>query len=89
MLSKNLENSPSYEFFYKFWKKIRVYYTLSISSLRPPGFATAVDNSVTVSVHYVSNAQVKVYERAIHVHLVTIHCIISFLSLEECYLMSN
>ena len=32
MLSKNLENSTSYDiFFYKFWKKARVYYTLSIS----------------------------------------------------------
>ena len=32
MLSKNLENSTSYYiFFYKFWKKARVYYTLSIS----------------------------------------------------------
>ena len=48
MLSKNLENSPSYDILYKFWKKARVYYTLSISrgggggaGLRdPPGFAT-------------------------------------------------
>ena len=32
MLRKNLENSPSYDiFFYKFWKKAGVYYTLSIS----------------------------------------------------------
>ena len=32
MLSKNLENSTSYDiFFNKFWKKARVYYTLSIS----------------------------------------------------------
>ena len=45
MLSKNLENSPSYDIFYKFWKKARVYYTLSISrgggqAPAPPGFAT-------------------------------------------------
>ena len=31
MLSKNLENSLSYGIVYKFWKKSRVYYTLSIS----------------------------------------------------------
>ena len=31
MLSKNLEISTSMTFFYKFWKKARVYYTLSIS----------------------------------------------------------
>ena len=42
MLSKNLENSTSYDiFFYKLWKKARVYYTLSISrgggGPRPPG----------------------------------------------------
>ena len=41
MLSKNLENSTSYDiFFYKFWKKARVYYILSISrggaGPRPP-----------------------------------------------------
>ena len=46
MLSKSLENSLSYGiFFYKFWKKARVYYTLSISKggggpRPPPGFAT-------------------------------------------------
>ena len=47
MLSKNLENSTSYDIFYKFWKKARVYYTLSISrgggrapGPPPPGFAT-------------------------------------------------
>ena len=51
MLSKNLENSTSYDiFFYKFGKKARVYYTLSISrgggaqapGPPPPGFATAM-----------------------------------------------
>ena len=32
MLTKNLENSTLYDIFlYKFWKKARVYYTLSIS----------------------------------------------------------
>ena len=31
MLSKNLENSTSYDIIYKIWKKARVYYTLSIS----------------------------------------------------------
>ena len=31
MLSKSLGNSLSYGIFYKFWKKARVYYTLSIS----------------------------------------------------------
>ena len=39
MLSKNLENSTSYDIFYKFLKKARVYYTLSISrggGPRPP-----------------------------------------------------
>ena len=49
MLSKNLENSTSYDIFYKFWKKTRVYYTVSISRggggkgarpPAPPGFAT-------------------------------------------------
>ena len=46
MLSKNLENSTSYDIFYKFWKKARVYYTLSISRGGgqapgpPPGFVT-------------------------------------------------
>ena len=44
MLSKNLENSLSYGIFYKFWKKARVYYMLSISReggrSPPPGFAT-------------------------------------------------
>ena len=48
MLSKNLENSPSYDILYIFWKKARAYYTLSISrggaGLRDPpgmpGFAT-------------------------------------------------
>ena len=50
MLSKNLENSASYDIFYKFWKKARIYYTLSISKgggaqapgPPPPGFATDV-----------------------------------------------
>ena len=39
MLSKNLENSSSYDIFYKFWKKAQVYYTLTISrggDGRPP-----------------------------------------------------
>ena len=46
MLSKNLENSTSYDILYKFWKKARVYFTLSISrggggqAPGPPGFAT-------------------------------------------------
>ena len=46
MLSENLKNSTSYDIFYKFWKKARVYYTLSISrggqapAPPPPGFAT-------------------------------------------------
>ena len=43
MLSKNLENSPSYDIVYKFLEKARVYYTLSISrggGQAPPGFAT-------------------------------------------------
>ena len=48
MLSKNLENSTSYDiFFINFGKKARVYYTLSISrgggqapGPPPPGFAT-------------------------------------------------
>ena len=31
MLSKNLENSTSYDIFYNIWKKARVYYILSIS----------------------------------------------------------
>ena len=50
MLSKNLENSTSYDIFYKFWKKARVYYTLSISRGGggpgpgpPPGIATALE----------------------------------------------
>ena len=43
MLSKNLENSTSYDiFFYKFWKKARVYYTLSIS--RGGGAQVPVDS---------------------------------------------
>ena len=50
MLSKNLENSTSYDiFFYTFGKKARVYYTLSISRgggpgprAPPPGFATEI-----------------------------------------------
>ena len=37
MLSKNLENSTSYDIFYKFGKKARVYYTLSISRGGGPG----------------------------------------------------
>ena len=36
MLSKNLENSPSYDIVYKFWKKARVYYTFSISRGEAP-----------------------------------------------------
>ena len=35
MLSKNLENSPSIDIFLKFWKKARVYHTLSISRWGP------------------------------------------------------
>ena len=31
MLSKDLENSLSYDILYKFWKQARVYYILSIS----------------------------------------------------------
>ena len=48
MLIENLENSTSYDIFYKFGKKARVYYTLSISrggAQAPgpaPGFATAI-----------------------------------------------
>ena len=36
---------------------------------------------------YVSNAQVKEYARAIH--FMTVHCIISFQSLKECYVINN
>ena len=45
-------------FFYKFWKRARVYYTLSISrgggAQDPPGFATAVlDPNPGIATYYV------------------------------------
>ena len=48
MLSKSLENSLSYGIFYKFCKKARVYYTLSISrgGTQAPGFATVIVTDV-------------------------------------------
>ena len=59
MLSKNLENSTSYDIFYKFWKKARVYYTLSISRGGgaqapgpPPGFATDKINNIYSTLKY-------------------------------------
>ena len=58
MLSKSLKNSLSYGiFFYKFCKKARVYYTLSIARgggrpPAPPGFAT--DYMYDAMLHYFS-----------------------------------
>ena len=56
MLSKNLENSPSYDIFYKFCKKARVYYTLSISRdyscLKTPDYYIIFFSSPHLTISY-------------------------------------
>ena len=75
MLSKNLENSTSYDIFYKFWKKARVYYTLSISRgggpgprAPPPGFATGLPLPLVVTLFDMLADALSSDSNSVHTH---------------------